>query len=314
MKKTRERKQEQLITIPSYSFQSTSDPDVFRVVDIDGDWTHYWIKSKDIYLPAVNYKIKHGFYKGERFDSWLLDTPKEEAEKILTRTGDEGSRVHDAIRDIIDGVKITQESKYLNEETNRQEKLNKVEWNALLGFKNFCEDYKPHYTVREFTVYDEDDAGTLDFIGSIEIKEKIEEIRRVWVLLDWKKSSGIRNDHRIQTADYNHKIITEKRYSHLPKSEFTGVVRIGTKHKRKYEIQLWDREETNRFFEVTKAVDIIFKVNKPKESKKDYKPEIEQIPFEIKIDIPKAKVLKAKSKVGKSQRIRKNAQKNKNKS
>src|SRR3954471_5542621 len=94
------------ITIPSHSYEPTSNKNILRFVDRDGDWTHYWIKNKKMFVPAVNHIIRIGYPKGERFYNYLLRATPDEAERKLRTAGEEGARTHDAIRDLINGDKV----------------------------------------------------------------------------------------------------------------------------------------------------------------------------------------------------------------
>jgi hypothetical protein len=159
----------QPLTIPSHSYEPTNDKNIFRFVDRDGDWTHYWIKNKKKFVPAVNHIIRTGFPKGERFYAYLMNTSPDQAARRLATAGEEGARTHDAIRHLIDGKRVMVGSTYFNELTKSYEPLSAEEWRNLRAFANWSNRYKPEELVHEYTVWSEhyQYAGTLDFIGTI---------------------------------------------------------------------------------------------------------------------------------------------------
>lgn len=288
--KSLEPKKVNLLTAPSHNYEPTSDPDIFRVVDWDGDWTHYWRKSTGVYVPAVNHVIKNGFNKGIRFMSWLLKVNEEEAKRILESAGDRGSRVHMAIRDLINGVEVKLETKYPSDlARGRFDPLTNEEWKCIRGFMNWLEDHKPETFLQEQTVWSPhwEYAGTADFIGTIEVTQK-RVTNRIPVLIDWKTSSGIYDDHKLQTASYwkayldNPPVNVVKGTRLLP--THTAVVRVGTNHKVGYEMKLYGPEETMDHFTKFLAVRELHEFVEPAEKSR---PVIEEIPIAFKIDVPK---------------------------
>jgi hypothetical protein len=277
-------------TIPSHTYEPTGDKNILRFVDRDGDWTHYWIKSKKIFVPAVNHIIRTGYPKGERFYNYLLNTNPQDAERKLRSAGEEGSRTHEAIRDLIRGEAVNLDTRYFNELTERFEPLAADEWHNLEAFSLWCEMYKPKVIMHEHAVWSEKYryAGTIDFIGTIEYEGK-----RILILLDWKTSGGIWDDYELQIAAY--RMAALEYYSQrLPLQEYdqfwTGIVRLGTRHKSGFEMKVWDAEESIANFRLFLSALDIYK----KKMGSEFEPEIKQIPAEFAIHIPKFKAQKMK--------------------
>ena len=270
-------------TIPDHTYKPTSDPDLFRVCDRNSDWRFYWKKSTNQYAPAVNYIIGQGFNKGSRFQNWLLQQRPEEAQRILESAGDRGTRVHAAIRDLIDGNKVKIDQQYPSEVANgRFEPLTAEEWNCLEGFVNFVNQYKPEVIAQEQTVFDDQNlyAGTIDFIGSIQVNGV-----KTPVIIDWKSSSGIWDEYKLQVAAYWAAI---SRGGPAIITSNTAIVRVGTRHKAKFEIQLFNPEETSQNFKKFLEVKSLYHfVNSGVE-----KPIITELPTSFKVSVPKVKSVK----------------------
>jgi hypothetical protein len=291
------------LTIPSHTYEPTDDKNLLRFVDREGDWTHYWIKSKKIFVPAVNHIIKVGYPKGERFYNYLLNATREIAERKLLTAGEEGSRTHDAIRDLIRGESVTLHSRYFNELSERYEPLSIEEWYNIEAFFNWVQRYQPQVLIHEHSLWSEKYkfAGTLDFIGSILIPEgdklfpKKKWNTRILILLDWKTSSGIWDDYELQIAAYRKATLesfTHKSLLSEYKNMWTGIVRLGTGHKSSFEMKVWNEHESEANFKLFESVLEIYK--KKTGETEDFTPEIRNIPAEFSIQIPKLRIRRNK--------------------
>src|SRR3990167_8628759 len=190
------------MTIKNYTAIQTNNENLFKVVDLNGDWTHYYHKELG-YLPSATRIISIGFPKGEGLLRWMKSMSAEEGEKAMKQAGKRGSKVHSAIADLISGQEINLSNKYENEK-RQLEALTADEWNYILSWYKWQEDFSPHLISHETAIYSDTHrfAGTLDFVGGlilrkgqkISINEKVETIKedkKITVLLDWKTSSGI---------------------------------------------------------------------------------------------------------------------------
>jgi len=203
----------------------------------------------------------------------LLNQRPEEAQRILEQAGDRGSRVHAAIRDLLSGLEVRIDRQYPSEVAKgRFEPLTAEEWNCLRGFANWCKDYKPNVFGQELTVMNDEVgyAGTIDFIGSILLKSE-----RIPILIDWKTSSGIWNEYKLQVAAYWN-AWNDNRIS----PRHTAIVRVGTKHKNKYEMQLFDIKETT--FHLAKFIEV---KNLHSFVDPEKEPKIEDLPTSLKVEV-----------------------------
>lgn len=294
------------LTVPSHTFQDTSDPNIKRFLDRDGNWTHYWIVDEKRFVPAVNHVLHLGFNKGPRFAEYLLSVTKEESKKRLETAGEEGSRTHEAIRQLIDGSKVTMTTKFYNELTGRQDSLNNGEWDNLIAFEAWCARYKPQVVSNEFSIYSKSRsyAGSPDALMILEVPldDKVfpKECRgqKVLIMPDWKTSSAIHLEYKVQVGSYFKAMLEQEKFLKFTRffptdRIFTGVVRIGTKHKCGFEMEVWDLSKTMQNSEL---FDYSYQIYLEHESK--FNPTVEQVPTQFFIRMPKAKVGRPKAKSG----------------
>src|SRR3990167_10350873 len=122
----------------TFTLENTQNPDLFRVVDRQKDWNHYWLKSKNQYLRSVNFGLETGYAKGDRFIKWIKGKSEEEADKILKETGERGDRIHQFIARLffLQG-KADRFTTVLAEDSLTEVKLIDDEWDAVLSFQEF---------------------------------------------------------------------------------------------------------------------------------------------------------------------------------
>jgi hypothetical protein len=302
------------ITIPSYTFRDTLNPNVQQYIDRKGDWTHYWNIKQKAFKPAVNHILHLGYNKGDRFHEYLLSMTKEEAQKRLLSAGEAGSRTHRAIYDLLGGLKIKMTTKFFDERTNRQEPLTDDEWYNLESWLTWIDDWRPATIEFEYSldsdVQKRGFAGTPDYICTVIIPDgpkcasgaKNPFLKKYWgkrVLiapLDWKTSSGVWKEYQAQTAAYNTMITVDyfSRYKKWLESfdgfVFTGVLRLGTRHASGYEFVVWDKRQTKSNMEL-----FVSAYRQFLEEEGEFKPKVRDIPTEIFVSVPKAKPLTKKS-------------------
>lgn len=292
-------KKTRITTVPSMTYEPTSNPNIERLCDMNGDWKYYWLKKEKKFVKAVNHVLDLGHAKGPNFKAYLARSTQEEIRKKMEEKGDEGSRTHKAITDLINGSKVTMSTKYPTDlGDGRQTILLHDEWENLIGFQNWCSRYQPRVVAHEYTVQGEDAAGTLDALLVITIPAGDKDFDKafwgkdVLILIDWKSSAAIWFEYEAQTAAYWQMVKANKDFAKFIKAYegriFTGVVRLGTRHKTKYEFVWWDQKKTEgehwgRFLSA------VFIANRY-EPDVDFVPEIEQFPIQLFTKVPKATV------------------------
>jgi hypothetical protein len=278
-----------LNTFPTHRLELTSDPHLFRVVDRDGDWLYYYHDVFKQYFPAVNHVISMGFPKDPGLIEWIRKTSKEESEKIFKSAGERGSKIHAAIRDLIDGVTVTPETAYEND-AGKFEKLSPDEWDYTTSWVEWAKVFRPQVNEHETAVCFVSPtpfAGTKDFDGTITIPAgakvyvdgsvtTFKEEKTISVILDWK-SGAASNSHLLQIAAYWR--CTDHQ------SAYTGIVRIGTAHKNGgWEMKLYSMEQTKKhlklFWDAYETFQFVTGYTP------DFVPEIKQIPSSLTVNVP----------------------------
>lgn len=198
---------------------------------------YYLIKEIDRYLPSVTW-INESYPKGIGFYKWLaMNANWDEAQANKEAAGDRGSKVHNAINDLINGASIKFGDAYWNETKQAHEPLTMEEWKCLIAFREFWLDYKPEIIATERVCYSLKGgfAGTIDAILKIDGKITV---------VDWKTSSAIYPTYLMQVAAYM--MAEEETGEHKPTA--TAIVRLGTRHKKGYEIQSFNRKDSKLHF------------------------------------------------------------------
>lgn len=182
----------------------------------------FYTLDNEVFYPSVTTVL--GVYpKGYGFNKWLKENG-EQADEILKEAGEVGSKVHDAIDQIIKGgeVKWTRHfidtiqlstvedmQKFIDDCNNGLEsKYHKEvqyysmeEWQMILKFIDFASGFKVRFLANEFNIISVElkVGGTLDIVCDI-WNEKLEKWER-W-LIDVKTSNFIHKTHELQIATY----------------------------------------------------------------------------------------------------------------
>ena len=245
-------------TIPSFIYEDTTDPNVKRFVDRDGNWTHYWLVKEKRFVKAVNHILSIGYAKSAGFYEYLKRVTPEESERRLKNGGEEGTRTHIAIRELAAGNRISMTTRLYDDRTGKQEVLNNDEWDNLEAYKNFLTDYPQEFVAEERTVYSSEAsyAGTFDRLAVIKVPEDDDKFpkevrgKKVFVLIDWKTSSGAWDEYHAQIAAYWYAIIEHQHYKNFREHYpcFGMIVRLGTRHKSGYELTVFTEDDMRSNF------------------------------------------------------------------
>lgn len=286
----------------TYTLKPTLDKDLFRVVDMEGDWTHYYHSPSKTYLRSVTYILDMGYAKGKRFNEYLLSKTKEEARKIFETAGERGNRIHQFIARIFDEKgKVDRTTKVVAEDGVTGVALSNSEWRAVLSWERFWNSHGCVRIAHEYPVYNLKSgyAGTLDSllrmtkacgVRSCKCDKLIGKIG----LFDWKSGGGIYESFAAQNAAYSY---GDNLYKVLgdSKVDYTAVLRIGTGHVTTggYEFKPSDRAQF--------AIDILGFLAAKTIHDTEYKPfdqdkEIYNVPDVIKVVIKTENLLKKKTK------------------
>ena len=154
------------------------------------------------YYPSVTWICGH-YPKGVAFYKWLANHGWDESEALKQAAGNKGSKVHNAIVDLLDGKEVSMLAQYLNKDTEKMEELELEEYECLLSFVAWFKEAKPMIVSREVTVFNEEliYAGTVDLLCQIK--------GEMW-LVDFKTGQYIWPEYELQVSAYRHALIQNK--------------------------------------------------------------------------------------------------------
>lgn len=153
-----------------------------------------WYQIGDKFVPSVTW-ICSKYPKGVQFYKWLADKGWDEAEAIKQAAGDKGSKVHNAIEDILKGKEVKIDDKYVNNSTGQPEELTVQEYECIMSFVAWLTETNPEVIATEYVVYDE----AIGYAGTVDMKLKINgEI----YIVDIKTSQQIWPEYELQLSAY----------------------------------------------------------------------------------------------------------------
>jgi len=146
------------------------------------------------YVPSVTWIAEH-YPKGIAFYKWLAGKGWDEAEALKNAAADKGSKVHQAIGDLIDGKEIRIDTKYKNPTTEKEEEFTLEEYECIMAFADWFKKVNPEIIDRECVVWGDGYAGTVDLLCKIDGKVYI---------VDFKTSQYIWPSMELQISAYKH--------------------------------------------------------------------------------------------------------------
>jgi hypothetical protein len=133
--------------------------------------------------------------KGKGFEMWLKDKG-DEAEQLKRDAGTKGSKVHQAIEDLLRGVEISIDARYMNHDAGKEEELTVDEYWTLMTFVEWWKELNSKNKVKvieveKSAINKEHEVGyTLDLLLDVDGEK--------W-LIDHKTSKEIYMSHKLQT-------------------------------------------------------------------------------------------------------------------
>lgn len=244
----------------TFTLEATKHPDLFRVVDRDGNWEHYWHKPSNTYLRGSTTILALGYNKGPWFNKWLSEKTPDEQKQILSAATTKGDKVHrwiDLALSAEPGVRV-HERKFgvFSKESKQEELLSNDEWSCILSFSEFWKRHEPILIRSEAPVFNLGlgYAGTADMLiiltksCGVRYCKCFDLIGKVG-LWDNKTSSGIRDEHSAQAASYaNAENLNE--YINKP-MDYIAILRLGTTHVSTggYEMQPFQGDQMKNAFD-----------------------------------------------------------------
>jgi len=243
----------------------------------------FYTTDNETFFPSVT-TVLNVYPKGFGFDNWLKELGHN-ADEVLKRAGEQGSKVHDAIDRIIQGHKISWV--YTDEEGNSKGNYTLDEWVMILRFVEFWETYKPLVIANEFNIVSVKYrlGGTLDLVCMIKGER--------W-LVDFKTSNGLHTTHELQMSAYA--MMFNEKNPEMPiqrvgilwlKAATKGIDKTGKKMQGAgWQLKEFDRHYTESFT-LFNHVSAIWDEENP-----NYKPKNMTYPDTVKLAIEKAEGIK----------------------
>jgi hypothetical protein len=249
------------------------DPKIKRIVEYaEGDkqvnvLDSRFYRREGNYYPSVTSVLNY-FPKNQFFHSWLKDVGHN-SDIIAAKAAGEGTQVHTAVDDFLNGKEIT----WIDEFGNA--KYNLDVWKMILRFADFWNTHKPELIATEYHLFSDEHkyAGTADLVVRL--------FDNIW-LLDLKTSNSLHTSYDLQLAAY----ATAWNETHDEKVTHTGIlwVKANTRSEGKgdkiqgkgWELKVINDIEKN--FTMFKNIYEIYTLENP-----NFKPVTETLPTSVKI-------------------------------
>jgi len=250
------------------------DPQIKRIVEYTENSKQVNIldsrfyRRSEKYYPSVT-SILNFFPKNNFFHSWLKDVGHN-SDIIMRKAANEGTQVHNAIEDFLNGKEIV----WLDEYGTAKYQLDV--WKMILRFADFWNTVKPELIAAEYHLFSDEYeyAGTADLI--VRINEEL------W-LLDIKTSNSLHTSYDLQLAAYA-QAWNETHTEHVTR---TGIIWLKAKtHKEGKEGQMQGKgwqvkivDDIEKNFTMFTKIQDIYKLENPNAS-----PYTERLPTSVKLN------------------------------
>jgi hypothetical protein len=249
----------------TFDLRPTSDPNLFRVVDRDGEWERYaaaieWRQidgkaevTRFAFLRGVT-AILHRAWGKPALMNYLRNQSPEAIEKKFHYAGEKGDAVHQFIARVLSGEPFNLSTVVRSEDRITDRQLKYPEWDCVLSMSRFWAMHEPKLIAHELSVANltKGYAGSLDAIvrltKSCGLGPKkgcdCEKFIGRLLLLDWKSGAGIWPDMGAQVAAYANADLSK--ILHGNRLGGTAIVRLGTKHRNGFEGKFFNVEKTRK--------------------------------------------------------------------
>lgn len=165
------------------------------------------------FVPSSSW-IASFFPKDSRFFKYLASKGWAEAEEYKAMRGNQGSKVHQAIKVLLEGGEVLMTDSFTNPDTGKPEELDPEEWLCLMSFVDWFKSEQPEIKVIavEYSVWCEKYryAGTADLkcrLGKRTMRsaegKSIKRRAGLWIV-DFKISPEIWPSMELQLSSYKH--------------------------------------------------------------------------------------------------------------
>jgi hypothetical protein len=132
--------------------------------------------------------------KGKGFEEWLKKNG-DEAEQLKRDAGNKGSKIHQAIEDLLRGVEVKFDAKYMNHDTNKEEDLTPDEYGSLMSFVSWWNVLNAAHKVEIIAIEKSAINKEIGVGYTLDLLLKVDG--QLWVV-DYKTSPSIYKSHELQ--------------------------------------------------------------------------------------------------------------------
>lgn len=216
--------------------------------------SRYYLRNGE-YYPSITYVLQY-YPKGKFFEDWLKQVGNN-ADYIVKKSAEDGTKVHSMIEDYLNGEELN----FLS--PTNQPMYDTNVWAMFLKFVEFWETYKPKLIETEVHLFSDElkVAGTCDMVCEIE--------GELWII-DFKTSNHIHTTYEFQTAVYGK--CYEECFEKKPKRYGILWLKSSKRKPAKDKIQGkgWELFESSRTYDenlnLFKTVKTIFDLENPNHS------------------------------------------------
>lgn len=173
-------------------YKEIKDSNTIQCTTTDERWylhpgTKLWIPSSTwicSYVPSKDLAI------------WMAKKGWDESELIKQEAGAKGSRVHKGIESLIAGNEVRHNECFTDGNGDLKE-LSVEEYEAIISFKQWCDEVKPKFLTSEKTVFN----MALNYAGTLDCIAEIDESK---YLIDFKTSAEVYPSYKYQVSSYYH--------------------------------------------------------------------------------------------------------------
>jgi len=179
------------------------------------------------YRPSLTHVLGYAYPKDFGLEQWRGDVGNKRADEIMEETAEDGSYVHKAIENILNGIHVPRQDIEGRFAPKRALKIMR----CIKAFLDWHDEYKPKTISTEYIVWHDKFAGTVDY--KCEINGEI-------YIVDFKTSKTLHNSHKVQICGYG---IADTEH----KIEKVALLHLGNTTKKKYSFNVLDDEERKEY-------------------------------------------------------------------
>jgi hypothetical protein len=220
-------------------------------------YTRVWNDTR-FYVPSVTYILSTAYPQEYGLVNWRGDVGNKRADEIMYEAAEDGSYVHKAIEEILQGKGIHKDD---IENVFQPKRALKV-MRCLRSFVEWYEEYKPDILKVEYTLWN----GRHKFAGTVDLKCMIGDEMYV---VDFKTGKSLHTTHKMQIAAYG---------MNQRKIDKVALLHLGNTTKKGYSFKVLSDDERKKNEKLFKKAHALFKEMYP-----DAKPNEETFPEVFKI-------------------------------